>query len=230
MTAVILGVVAGGLAWIRWLDPHTPIPVTRRCRMAVLAGGVEGSLPVWYLTGTGDYLAKLLLAVIWGCFLLACITDVAICQVYNFVWWISGAAALVLLWLRCRLPHTFSLPGASNGTDGIEAMGAILVVPGSMVALAAFCVLQLLLFARLYGLADCYAFCVCALVECAYGAGMREYLMHMLLAVVLLLPIQAVKRNLNRYGNLKKPVPFLPYITISFYLVFFLKYFGRTVV
>ena len=106
MTAIILGVVAMGLAWIRRLDPHTLIPVTVRCRVIVLAGGLAGGLSLWCMKGEEPLLARLLLAVIWGAFLLACITDAAICQVYNFVWWISGTAAITLLWLQCQIRST----------------------------------------------------------------------------------------------------------------------------
>lgn len=226
MTAMILGVVAVGLACIRRLDPHTFIPVTVRCRVAVLAGGMAGGLSLWCMEGEGGLLTRLLLAVIWGSLLLACITDVAICQVYNFVWWISGTAAMVLLWLRFGIRYAgcaadmagHALHGNTVSCYPVEGSVAV----GSIIALVVFCALQLLLFSRLYGLADCYAFCVCAVVECGYGAGMGDFLMHCFLAVGLLLPVQAVKRNLNKYGNLKKPVPFLPYITVSFYLVFFI--------
>ena len=221
MIAVILGMVTAGMLLVKRLDPQTAIPVTAKCRALVLAGGMAGDFLMWCMAQGEPFLGKLFLAVIWGCFLLACITDVAICQVYNFVWWISGAAAMALLWLRCHMNRDLGISGP------IHTMGSMDVPSGSILALMVFCALQLIIFARLYGVADCYAFCVCAIVECAYGAGMGDFLMHMLLAVGLLLPVQAAKRNLNRYGNLKKPVPFLPYITLSFYLVFFLKYLGK---
>lgn len=134
----------------------------------------------------------LLLEVVMGCLLLACITDCATCQVYRFVWWISGGAALLLL-------NTGGLP------DGERLWGLLL-----------FCLLQLIFFSHMYGKGDCHAFCVCAAVEAAAGMGFAGFLIHMLSSFALLAVVQGAKGNINRRGNLKHPVPFLPYITFSF--------------
>ena len=134
--------------------------------------------------------------VITVCLLFACVTDCRTCEVYNFTWWISGTAAAVLILL--------------NGT-----------LKGEMLLeLGLFCLLQLLVFTKMYGRADCYAFCVCAMVEAAEGMGFMEFLLHMLLAFGILAPVQLLYHNVDRRGNLKQPVPFLPYITLAFGLVF----------
>lgn len=135
---------------------------------------------------------------LWGviavCLLFACATDCKTCLVYNVTWWMSGAAALGLLLLYRPLPAL-----------------------AQWVELLAFIALQLLLFARLYGRADCYAFCVCAMAETAVGLAFLDYLVHMTLAFLLLTLVQGLRRNIGRRGNLKEPVPFLPYITLAFW-------------
>ena len=41
----------------------------------------------------------------------------------------------------------------------------------------------------------------------------------MLLALFLLIVVQAMQKNIRNDGNLIEAVPFLPYITVSFWLV-----------
>ncbi|MGN0401883.1 MAG: hypothetical protein ACI4HQ_06430 [Acetatifactor sp.] len=132
--------------------------------------------------------------IIGGCFTFACVMDYRTRTVYNFVWWISGAAALVLLFQR------------RPGPD-----------PEQWIELAVFLGLQLFLFSTMYGRADCYAFCVCGIAEAAAGMGLKGYLIHMLLSFFLLALVQGMRRNIAETGNLKYPVPFLPYITLAFW-------------
>lgn len=131
------------------------------------------------------------------CFLAACVEDCRTCEVHNLLWWISGAAAGLLL-LKSGISQSL------------------------LWELAAFCLFQIILFARMYGKADCYAFCVCAAAEASAGFGLQGYLIHMAIAFGILTVIQMLRRNINRKGNLKRAVPFLPYITVSFGLFFLL--------
>lgn len=140
-------------------------------------------------------------SVIAVCLLFACITDCRTCQVYNFTWWISGTAALLLL---------------ATGEKSMDVECAA--------ELGFFMLLQLKLFSKMYGRADCYAFCVCALAEAAAGLGLAGYLVHMLTAFCLLAVIQGIRRNVDRRGNLKQPVPFLPYITLAFWTLLWYHY------
>lgn len=87
----------------------------------------------------------------------------------------------------------------------------------NIVQLLFYIALQLLFFSRMYGKADCYAFSVCAVAETALGMQLMEYLFHMLTAFILLAIVQGVKHNIADNGNLKHPVPFLPYITLAFW-------------
>lgn len=140
-------------------------------------------------------------SVIAVCLLFACITDCRTCQVYNFTWWIAGTAAGVLL-----------------------MSGSIPLNVERMAELVGFVFLQCAVFSKMYGKADCYAFSVCALAETAAGMGATGYLAHMLGAFCLLAVVQGIRRNVDRRGNLKRPVPFLPYITLAFWALLWYHY------
>lgn len=192
MSTVMFGTIAAGLWLIGRLDQEIR-PEKKEC-VTVLAACIAGAVLNGLILGQGEFLARLSLSLLMGCLLLACITDIAICQVYNFVWWISGAAAILLLTGR-RLE--------------VSAVWDVLL----------FGVIQMTLFARMYGKADCYAFCVCAIAEAGLGFGLAGFLLHMLASFLLLAAVQAVRRNIGSGGHLKSPVPFLPYITTAFYLM-----------
>ena len=192
MSSVILGIIAAGLWLIGWLDRK--IETGKRECAIVFVAGVAGDVLNGAILGQGEFFARLSLSMLMGCLLLACITDIAICQVYNFVWWISGIAAVALL--------------AGRGFGNSTVWEVLL-----------FCVIQMTLFARMYGKADCYAFCVCAAAEAGLGFGLVGLLMHMLVSFLLLAAVQALRGNIGSGGRLKRPVPFLPYITTAFYLM-----------
>lgn len=136
--------------------------------------------------------------VIFGCLLFAGITDLRTYRVYRFTWWISGAAALGLL-LDCSGERNFSVWG-----------------------LLAYCLLQELVFGKMYGRADCHGFCVCAAAGTSLGFTFGAYLLHMVLAFGMLTVVQLARHNVNSRGNLIVPVPFLPYIGLSFLILLFL--------
>lgn len=199
MTLVILGTVAAGLYLIKRLDQA--IKLSRRHMLVIVLAGFTGNGILCWRLGPQGSLSRLLLSVILGCLLLACITDLAIYQVHNFVWWFSGIAAGLLLFVEIRRD--------------------IGIADSVLSELLAFCIIQIVLFGQLYGRADCYAFCVCAGAEVGLGMGIVGFLEHMILAFLLLTVVQAFRKNISRKGNLKKPVPFLPYITTAFYLLLF---------
>ena len=211
MTAVILGTAAAGLFLIGRLDRHIEPAVGTKA--GVLTACLAGSGLLQWILGPGEFFSRLLLALLMGSLLLACITDVAINQVHNFVWWIGGAASAVLLCERLWITN-----GIRNGM-------------GILFGLTIFWVVQLELFGRLYGKADCYAFCVCAIAEAGLGMELIWMVIHMAFAFGLLVPVQFFRKNIALGGNLKKPVPFLPYITAAFYLLLlFVKICGEIVV
>ena len=150
--------------------------------------------------------------------LAACIMDIQSSMVYDYVWWLGGAAGgllmggMILAWRR----------NGVQGYEGINAVGERLGMSSAQLELLGsviiFILVQELLFSKFYGRADCHAFSVCALAEGAVGMGMKEYLVHMLLAFGVLAVVQLLRGNVGRDGNLKNPVPFLPYITITFWI------------
>lgn len=139
-------------------------------------------------------MSGVLWCVIAGCLLFACITDCQTCEVYNITWWVAGGASILLL---------------LSGRNSMEA--------GYLLELGFFVLLQQKLFSRMYGRADCHAFSVCAVAETAVGLSLTGYLLHMLLSFTLLAFIQGLRHNIDREGNLRRPVPFLPYITLAFW-------------
>ena len=87
-----------------------------------------------------------------------------------------------------------------------------------LISLVVFVAVQMGIFMRMYGAGDGLAFLVCAVFESRFGRGMLTYLLHMGTAYILLGIVQGFKHNINKRGNLRKPVPFLPYITVSVWL------------
>lgn len=137
------------------------------------------------------------MGVIVGGLLFACVTDSVQCQVYHFVWWIVGVV-LMLCFLFATWNHT-NIPWLEITVFGfIQEVG----------------------FSKLYGKADSHAFCVCAMVFALCGKGMLWYLLHMALSLFLLGYVQWNKNNISYKGNLKKPVPFIPYIVVSFVMMY----------
>ena len=125
--------------------------------------------------------------------LVSSITDWQTCEVYDFLHIIGAVAAVIVFFLQ---PPT----------------------KDALISLAVYWFLQQFLFSRMYGAADAMAFFVCALFESVYGHGLLTYLFHMGTAFLVLGVVQAVKHNVNRRGNLKKPVPFLPYIAVTVWI------------
>lgn len=201
---MILGIVALGLAVIgRW---DRPLAIDRKGRLWILAGAAAELAGVAKLAGGQALCERILWAVLGGCLLLACITDSLICQVYNFTWWIALAAVLPLWCSRQE-------PGAGMA-----------IWLENQIWLMFFVGLQLFLGGRIYGRADGYAFCICAVAEAAAGMSLTGVLIQMLSAYTLLFMVQAIRRNINKRGNLFSKVPFLPYITVSFWLVLLLNH------
>ena len=153
----------------------------------------------------GNVLRVILISVISGCLLFAAFMDGECQAVYNFVWIPSVLAVIGLLfvgWKDCTgacLWEAFLLP-----------------------------TLQELLFAQMYGRADCHCFSICALTQAALGVPGMFSLLHMLLAYAMLVIVQAIKGNIGTDGRLVRAVAFIPYITVSFFIIlFFCQIHGR---
>lgn len=127
------------------------------------------------------------------CFLAAAVMDYRTCQVYRLFWWIALFADAVL-WI--------------SKAETIDY--------GALPELILFCLLQQMFFSGMYGRADCHGFCIAAITLFCLGGELWDNLVLMLYAYLLLLVVQAFRRNINRRGNLKQPVAFIPYLTTAF--------------
>lgn len=160
---------------------------------SVFNGGMIVAIPE-----IGD-MEGIIFSVFGGCLIFACITDCKACQVYQFIWWVAGIAAGCLVCGRI---------GEMHCGESMQLLIGLLIYGG----------LQELFFCRFYGRADCHAFIVCALMLGGMRIEKIGWLVHMLLAFGILAFVQLLCGNINRKGNLKNPVPFLPYITIAFWI------------
>ncbi len=184
-------------------DPELHVSYNRRVWMETIVMAVwEGS---WIIRLTGmdrgifsaDACLRAGAYILFGGLLTAlCIMDEQTMQIYDiFIWagMISGGAMLFL----------------KEGGFGSALPGLIL-----------YAGLQYGIFTRLYGRGDGHAFLLCALWIALGGGGIYECLLHMGASFGLLTVAQAGRRNIGRNGNLREPVPFLPYIcsTVWFFL------------
>lgn len=145
----------------------------------------------------------------WLTLLAASIRDFRFHCVERIVWWISGIAGFGVLLLRNVSVTQFAM---SNFAEWV-----------------CYVILQFCFLGRFYGKADCYAFSGCGIMILAFGGGMKSYLIHMLIAFSFLGLIQLGRKNINEMGNLKDPVPFIPYIAAALCFFFILRYLGVAV-
>ncbi|MBP5264621.1 MAG: hypothetical protein J6X14_02490 [Lachnospiraceae bacterium] len=139
----------------------------------------------------------LLFGIVLAFFAKATAEDVKCKQVHRYLWGFAAMAGVLLL-LLCQ------------GRD-LQVVWDLLI----------FAALQYLLFSRMYGMADCHAFVTSAILLSAYGGTILIYLIHMLLTIVFLGVVQFFCGNVNRHGNLHRPVAMLPYILAAFLAVWF---------
>ncbi len=199
-TAMLLGIhiyllVKAALFHSR-LDREQNIVLTGRGKLGLLALCAANALVVSHAAG-GDPGKNLLLSQISGALLFACVTDCCMQQVYQFTWWWAGAAG-ILLFLTAH-------PCVSK----LFLAGELLV----------FCLLQELIFCRMYGRADCHGFCACATVLLSMGGRLEHCILHTVIAFGMLAVVQGLRGNVGKGGRLRQPVAFLPYITVSFWLL-----------
>lgn len=201
--SVIMGVEIGILAvwWLRKLgqyDKSCGFCLTRAwycfmigCSMAM---GYMAANHSWQ-NMQGETWLRGICQGIFGAYLLAVsVTDMQTYESYDCLYWVgSGAGFLVLL-----------------DSGQLSGVGLDLVI---------FFCLQRFLFCRMYGKADAQAFFASALFLGAQGGGMESYLLHMAASVALLAVVQGIRCNINVRGNLKRPVAFLPYISVTGWLL-----------
>ncbi len=230
--SMIYGTVSFGLYIIQRFDKAEWV-IHKKERILLFICSVINSLVICYVTfdevntkvngkvneevnkiATGDKLSTILLCIVAGCLLFACFTDVRACEVFQFTWWIAGVAA-GSFWHQSFIPDNGFLYFAN--CYGRQ----------HLLSLVFYLLLQEWFFCRMYGRADCHAFVICAVLESALGMKLSGYLCHMLIAFVGLAIMQVFCHNINQKGNLKRPVAFLPYITVSFWLMILLAFLSK---
>ena len=159
----------------------------------ILVMGSTSASGIWQMTTAawgGQFRWAWLLLHIY--FLSCSMTDIMTCQVYDMFQYLGiGVAGYLLL---------------HSGASARIGMSVIL-----------FAGLQYLIFMKLYGEADGMAFLAAALAEGALGYDIEMYLVHMIFAYLCLSLTQIVRGNIGTGGKLRVPVPFLPYIMVSFW-------------
>lgn len=203
--STVLAMAIGVLAYL--VLSYIPFIVQRskiqQQQVPISVGGSIGAMVLAGSIGT----CNLTVAVFVGILLAACETDCRSREVYNLLWIVAGVLWLVE-WIQ-TMPVNVSVDTALVSSLGKSRLG----VPWPPLF---FGVLQQLFFCKFYGRADCHAFSCCGFYLWLQGEGLSTYLLQMLLALGLLGVVQLLRRNINSRGNLKRPVAFMPYITISF--------------
>lgn len=216
--SVICGAFRGCIQVVRTEDAFVWKPDSR-CRLCLLLYSVFISMLLIYISNThfaeNELAGIVLLGLMAGCLLFASVTDSLQCEVYQFTWWISGGAA-ILLWGYHMYYHNVSV------VTGYSVIAKSAVTIELFLLLLCYILLQEMFFVGMYGRADCHAFSVCAVTECALGMDIRWYFLHMTLAFCLLTIVQALRCNIGSTGRLKCEAAFIPYITLSFWMVIIL--------
>lgn len=218
-SCVVYAVVGVGMFLIQRFD-HFSWEITGRGKYILLIlSGISGVL-LWRISAFGNirFTRKemLFLAMFAGCLLFACITDSKRCVVFQFTWWM--AAVVLGIWFVEKI--------AQN--DGIiRIIERDNPVTLKLCELLVYILLQEYFFSRMYGKADCHGFALCAVAEYLCGINMSGYVYHMAIAFGMLGAVQLVKGNVNCKGNLKCSVPFLPYITVSFWVLLYIAFFFK---
>lgn len=148
--------------------------------------------PLWFGDIWSDHLFCAGNALSLACMTFAVVSDFTMKYAYRFCWY-GVYAVCGLLGMRSFLSEL-----------GVE--------------LGIFFFLQFLWFRRFYGRADCHGFFAGACILFLHGGNLWDYVMQMAYAFGLLFVIQLFRKNINRRGNLKEPVAFLPYVAAGLLL------------
>lgn len=70
-----------------------------------------------------------------------------------------------------------------------------------------------------YGIADCHAFCCCALFMAVNGLALEYYVLHMAISWLMLTVSQLICKNVDYKLKLKKPVAMIPHIASGLIVV-----------
>ena len=195
---IVAGLIAAGvlitLRGLMKLDRDHDMEISAKEWSMLMAGSLITAC-IWTVMTDGEAAAvKIAWLVIHIYFLSCMLTGSMTCQVYDI----------------------FQYPGV------VAAGFIVLYKQGSMavgISLLLFAMLQYVIFMRLYGAADGMAFLVAALAEGSLCYDINIYLFHMIMSYLMLALVQVWRGNVGMKGRLKKPVPFVPYIAVSFWMI-----------
>ena len=156
-----------------------------------------------------DWYGQLACGALGAYLLVASIQDLQSCQVYDFLHLLAAPVGLLLLLMA---------PAEAAGTGmQVQATNKVLSAQAGskILSLLVFASIQFGIFMRMYGAAYGLVFLVCAIYESRFGEGLLTYLLHMGASFLVLGVVQGFRKNINSRGNLKEPVPFVPYITAT---------------
>lgn len=216
---VVYVVASAGICLIRRLDDSSwELTFVEKC--VLFAVSSMNGIVLRGISGLGRTKVTeaeyIFLALFAGCLLFACITDFKQCVVFQFTWWV----AVVALggWGAVKMMRNgWSIVNVRQDTSMLSHLGGLFL----------YIMLQECFFSRMYGRADCHGFSLCAVAEYLCGINMSGYVYHMAIAFGMLGVVQVVRKNVNCKGNLKKPVAFLPYITVAFWLWLYIAFFPK---
>lgn len=173
-------------------DPHHQLSVDRKTYRGILLYCIIVGSWIGVILKHWNWYGQLACGVLAAYLLVASIQDIQSYSVYDFL----HAAAV---------PTGFVFVIAAPDRE-------------KLLSLTVFLIIQLGVFMHMYGAADGLVFLVCAVYESRFGKGLLTYLLHMGAAYILLGIVQGIRHNVNRYGNLKEPVAFVPYIAATVWL------------
>ena len=158
------------------------------------------------VSNIGSYAILLACAFICGaCLLTASIYDQKTHFVPDLIWWIMAVDSLFIPAMISS--GTVWPPEMSWGFHPESAFDCLAVIA-----------VQEKIMSRYYGRADSHAFSCCELFFFFLGYPMAGAVCHMSLSLAMLSFVQFIRRNIRKDLKLKKPVPFVPYISLSFVL------------
>lgn len=141
------------------------------------------------------------------CLLAASVCDIRIHMVSDLIWWM--AAADIAAFIGVRYGDAESLFDADIITAARCLVEALIVI-----------FIQERVMSRYYGRADSHAFSCCALFFAVCGSCLEAHIIHMSMSLTMLTLVQACRGNICRGFRLRTPVPYIPYIALSFMLCY----------
>lgn len=92
------------------------------------------------------------------------------------------------------------------------------VMPENVLCLVFYIAVQEFLMGKVYGRADCHAFCTCGFFLICAGQSVEVCIFHFGISFILLTVIQFMGKNIGSRGRLKKKVAMIPYIAVGFWI------------